>query len=126
MRPVCECRASHVTPADSYLKYGCCNASAAVILSSGSYVNILASKSIQADVTCGNFCLSCGAWLGGRAIVFASGREVYSGQLCGVGGPSNLKIMEMSSISPFAWNNGSLSNSSAKMQPTDQMSMAVE
>lgn len=58
--------------------------------------------------------------------VFASGNEEYSGQELVVGGPRSLKIMERSSISPFAWKSGSLSRSSAKMQPTDHMSTAVE
>jgi hypothetical protein len=34
--------------------------------------------------------------------------------------------MESRSISPLAWNRGSLRRSSAKMQPTDHMSTAVE
>lgn len=51
---------------------------------------------------------------------------VNSGQVEGVGGPRSLKIIEMSSSSPLAWNSGSFRRSSANMQPTDQMSTAVE
>lgn len=43
-----------------------------------------------------------------------------------VGGPRSLKIMERSSISPFAWKRGSLRRSSAKIHPTDQRSTGVE
>ena len=59
-------------------------------------------------------------------IVFARGNEVYSGQLSVVGGPRSLNIIDNSSISPLAWKSGSLRRSSAKMQPTDHMSTAVE
>ena len=37
-----------------------------------------------------------------------------------------MKIMDISSISPLAWKSGSFNSSSAKMQPTDHMSTAVE
>lgn len=59
-------------------------------------------------------------------MVLARGRVVYSGQEELVGGPRSLKIMDMSSISPFAWNSGSFKRSSANMQPTDHRSTAVE
>lgn len=59
-------------------------------------------------------------------MVFASGRELYSGHDDGVGGPRSLKIIDKSSISPLAWKSGSLRRSSAKMQPTDHRSTAVE
>lgn len=59
-------------------------------------------------------------------IVFAKGSELYSGHVEFVGGPRSLNIMESISISPLAWNNGSLRSSSAKIQPTDHMSTAVE
>lgn len=55
-----------------------------------------------------------------------NGKEENSGQDSFVGGPRSLKIIPISSISPFAWKRGSLSNSSANMQPTDHMSMGVE
>jgi hypothetical protein len=59
-------------------------------------------------------------------MVLAFGRLKYSGQGFLVGGPKSLKIIDKSSSSPLAWNKGSLRRSSAKMQPTDHMSIAVE
>jgi hypothetical protein len=58
-------------------------------------------------------------------MVFANGREEYSGQEADVGGPRSLNIMVISSNSDFAWKSGSLSSSSANMQPTDQISTEV-
>lgn len=74
----------------------------------------------------GNFCLSCDGWGAGRLIVFAKGKDEYSGHVVFVGAPSSLKIMEISSSSPFAWKRGSFNSSSANMQPTDHISTAVE
>lgn len=59
-------------------------------------------------------------------MVFASGKDVYSCHDDVLGGPRSLNIMDRSSISPLAWKRGSLRRSSAKMQPTDHMSTAVE
>ena len=59
-------------------------------------------------------------------MVFASGKLGKSGHVWLVGGPSNLKIMEIISISPLAWNSGSFKSNSANMHPTDHMSTAVE
>jgi hypothetical protein len=61
----------------------------------------------------------------GRLIVFASGNVEYSGHELDVGGPRSLNIMDNSSSSDFAWKRGSLSRSSANIQPTDQMSTEV-
>jgi hypothetical protein len=81
---------------------------------------------MPADVIYGNFCRSWEGWGVGRVMVLARGKEEYSGHDELVGGPNSLKIMEMSSISPFAWKSGSLRRSSANMQPTDHRSTAVE
>ena len=83
-------------------------------------------RSIPASVMNWNFCRNWGGWGAGREIVFARGREEYSGQESRLGGPSNLNIIEIISISPFAWKRGCFRRSSAKMQPTDHMSTAVE
>ena len=110
----------------SDVKYGCSSASSAVILRSGSYANRDIRRSNPAAVRYGNLDLN---WCGcgeGRVKVAANGRVEYSGQEFLVGGPSNLNIIEMSSNSPCAWNSGSLRMSSAKIQPTDHMSIAVE
>lgn len=59
-------------------------------------------------------------------MLFARGRVKYSGQELCVGGPRSLKIIDNISSSAFAWNRGSLRRSSAKIQPTDHKSTAVE
>ena len=56
----------------------------------------------------------------------ASGKVEYSGHVVLVGGPRSLNIMEISSTSPLAWKSGSFKSNSAKMQPTDHISTAVE
>lgn len=57
---------------------------------------------------------------------FARGNEEYSGHTLLDGGPRSLNIIEMSSRSFLAWKSGSFKRSSAKMQPTDHISTAVE
>lgn len=57
---------------------------------------------------------------------FARGNEEYSGHTLLEGGPRSLNIIEMSSSSFLAWKSGSFKRSSAKMQPTDHISTAVE
>jgi hypothetical protein len=59
-------------------------------------------------------------------MVFASGREEYSGHESRLGGPSSLNIIDIISISPLAWKSGCFRSSSANIQPTDHRSTAVE
>jgi hypothetical protein len=65
--------------------------------------------------------------VGTRQLIFDTlGSDEKPGQRSSLGAPSTLNIRRIWSISPSPGNSGSPVSISAKMQPTDHMSTAVE